>query len=99
MLACAPTFSGVGGALSRLVLCSQEEGDVEKPLQRFQCRLCDFGAILEKEPSWITLEQHSGGADESRALIEYRKKVVGLATHFPKSPKLVNLHFYWIYVN
>ncbi|CAK8994127.1 unnamed protein product, partial [Durusdinium trenchii] len=52
----------------------EEEGDVEKPLQRFQCRLCDFGAILEKEPSWITLEQHSGGADESRALIEYRKK-------------------------
>ena len=85
MLACTPTFAGVGGALSRLVLCSQEEDNVEKPLQRFECRLCDFGATGERAFLDHVMEKRSGGADGSRALIEYRKKVVGLATHLGPS--------------
>ena len=69
MLACTPTFTGVGGALSRLVLYSEEEDNVEKPLQQFQCRLCDFGATGERAFLDHVMEKHSGGADESRASI------------------------------
>ena len=81
MLACAPTFTGVGGALSRLVLCCQDDDVVQKPLRRYQCRLCRFGASGGKAFWDHIVEKHSGGADDSRALIEYRNKVIGLATH------------------
>ena len=77
MLACKPTFSGVGGALSRLVLYCQEEDNAEKPLQRFQRRPWHFGASGDRTFLDHIVEKHSGGADEGRALIEYRKKVVG----------------------
>ena len=63
MLACTPTFTGVGGALSRLVFYSQEEDNVEKPLQRFQCRLRDVGATGERAFLDHVMEKHSGGAD------------------------------------
>ena len=58
---------------------------MEKPLQRCQCRLCHFGASGERAFLDHIVEKHSGGADEGRALIEYRKKVVGLATHLGPS--------------
>ena len=31
------------------------------------------------------VEKHSGGADDGRVLIEYRKKVIGLVTHLGPS--------------
>eukprot|EP00438_Fugacium_kawagutii_P021906 Skav207153 [mRNA] locus=scaffold573:217434:220210:+ [translate_table: standard] len=83
LLECTPTFTGVGEALSRLILCSyDDDDDVERPLQRYQCRLCKFGACGHKEFLEHIVDKHSGGADDGRALIEYRKKVIGMLTHF-----------------
>ena len=81
MLDCSPAITAVGEALSRLVLWSYDDDDVQKPLQRYQCRLCNFGTAGQKEFLEHLVENHSGGADASRVLIEYRKKVIGLLTH------------------
>lgn len=81
MLDCSPAITAIGEALSRLVLWSYDDDDVQNPLERYQCRLCNFGTGGQKEFLEHLVEKHSGGADASRVLIEYRKKVIGLLTH------------------
>jgi hypothetical protein len=49
MLDCSPAITAIGEALSRLVLWSYDDDDVHQPLQRYQCRLCDFGTPGQKE--------------------------------------------------
>ena len=68
-LDCTPTITGIGEALSRLVLWSYGDDDVQKPLQRSQCRLCNFGTSGQKEFLKHLVDKH-GGADDSRVLIE-----------------------------
>ena len=85
MLDCTPTIAGIGESLARLVLSSYEDDDVERPLQRFQCRLCDFGCPGKKDFLQHLVEKHGGGMDDGRVLIEYRKKVIGLLTHLGPS--------------
>ena len=86
MLDCSPAITAVSEVLSRLVLWSyddddDDDDDFQKQLQRYQCRLCNFGTAGQKEFLEHLVENHSGGADASRVLIEYRKKVIGLLTH------------------
>ena len=91
MLDCSPAITAIGEALSRLVLWSYDDDDVQNPLERYQCRLCNFGAPGQKEFLEHLVEKHSGGADASRVLIEYRKKVIGLLTHLG----LVRVDLFW----
>ena len=81
MLDCSPAITAISEALSRLVLWSYDDDDVQNPLERYQCRLCNFGTGGQKEFLEHLVEKHSGGANASRVLIEYRKKVIGLLTH------------------
>ena len=55
--------------------------NVEEPLDRYVCRLCHFSADNQKAFHEHLVEKHRGAGDESRVLIEYRKKVIGLLEH------------------
>ena len=80
MLDCTPTISGIGEALARRVLHHSTD-DVDEPLDRYVCRLCLFSADNQKDFHEHLVEKHRGAGDESRAVIEYRKKVIGLIEH------------------
>ena len=79
-LDCTPTISGIGEALARRLLHHSSD-DVEEPLDRYVCRLCHFSADNQKAFHEHLVEKHRGAGDESRVLIEYRKKVIGLLEH------------------
>ena len=49
MLDCSPAITAIGEALSGLVLWSYDDDDVQNPLERYQCRLCNFGTGGQKE--------------------------------------------------
>ena len=80
MLDCSPAITAIGEALSRLVLWSYDDDDVHQPLQRYQCRLCDFGTPGQKEFLEHLVEKHSGGADASRVLRPQNANICTLGT-------------------
>ena len=80
MLDCTPTISGIGEVLARRLLYHGTD-DVDEILDRYVCRLCHFSADNQKDFHEHLVEKHRGAGDESRALIEYRKKVIGLLEH------------------
>ena len=80
MLECTPTISGIGEALSRRLLYERGD-DVDERLDRYACRLCNFSCDEQKDFYEHLVEKHRAAGDESRVLIEYRKKVIGLLEH------------------
>ena len=83
MLECTPTISGIGEALSALSrrLLYERGDDVDERLDRYACRLCNFSCDEQKDFYEHLVEKHRGAGDESRVLIEYCKKVIGLLEH------------------
>eukprot|EP00435_Cladocopium_sp_Y103_P034118 s345_g8.t1 len=77
MLKCAPTPGAIGEVLSSRVL-HRGDDNVDEVLPRYVCRLCGFGAHKQKGFHEHLVEKHRGAGDERRAMIEYRKKLIGL---------------------
>ena len=90
MLECTPTISGIGEALAERLL-HRSDDVAEERLDRFTCRLCHFCCDDQKSFLEHLVEKHRGACDESRVLIEYRKKIIGLVEH--AGPEVALLHF------
>ena len=80
MLKCSPTPGAIGEVLSSRVL-HRGDDNVEEVLPRFVCRLCGFGTDEQREFHEHLVEKHRGAGDETRTMIEYRKKRIGLIEH------------------
>ena len=73
----SPTVNGVGEALSRLAL---RQFELDEDIEAYPCRLCNSGFLDEADLHEHVKEKHAASYanDPQRALVEYRKKVLGL---------------------
>ena len=70
----------IGEALADRLL-HRSDDVAEERLDRFTCRLCHFSCDDQKSFVEHLAEKHRGACDESRVLIEYRKKTIGPLEH------------------
>ncbi|CAK9089597.1 Transketolase, partial [Durusdinium trenchii] len=84
-LRCAPTMSSVQETLAHRFLQVPDES-AEPSLEKYVCRLCDFHCQLSAQMEEHIRDCHAADGSD-RAVVEYRKKVIGLLQHAgPKAP-------------
>lgn len=78
-LRCAPTMSSVQETLAHRFLQVPDES-AEPSLEKYVCRLCDFHCQLSAQMEEHIRDCHAADGSD-RAVVEYRKKVIGLLQH------------------
>ena len=76
-LGCAADWLHVSEALSKLLL--HQHIDDSEVLDRYNCRLCGFGCGSEVKFLEHLESTHAASMSKQRAMVEYRKKVLGMA--------------------